>query len=113
MAGCADHPPCKRSSSSKSRLVHPAGSHRFNQLQRGIPRIPRALRAGRLRALEAAGVVTSTPLPAGRGRSYVLTAAGEELRIETEKVASARIADRLMRRAPTLRGGELIFGTGS
>jgi hypothetical protein len=45
-----------------------AGSHRFNQLQRGIPRIPRALLARRLRELEAAGVVTSTPLSAGRGR---------------------------------------------
>jgi DNA-binding HxlR family transcriptional regulator len=65
-----------------------AGSHRFNQLQRGIPRIPRALLARRLRELEAAGVVTSTPLPAGRGRNYALTAAGEELRIVIEALGT-------------------------
>jgi DNA-binding HxlR family transcriptional regulator len=65
-----------------------AGSHRFNQLQRGIPRIPRALLARRLRELEAAGVVISTPLLAGRGRNYALTAAGEELRIVIEALGT-------------------------
>ncbi len=57
-----------------------AGSHRFNQLQRGIPRISRGLLARRLRELESAGVITSLPLPGRRGRDYQLTDAGEEFR---------------------------------
>jgi DNA-binding HxlR family transcriptional regulator len=57
-----------------------SGSHHFNQLQRGIPRISRALLARRLRELEAAGVITSLPLPGGRGHEYHLTEAGEEFR---------------------------------
>src|SRR5215831_1461798 len=55
-----------------------AGSHRFNQLQRGIPRISRALLARRLRELEGAGVITSVPLLDGRGHEYHLTEAGRE-----------------------------------
>ena len=46
------------------------------------------LLARRLRELEAAGVVTSTPLPAGRGRNYALTGAGEELRIVIEALGT-------------------------
>jgi DNA-binding HxlR family transcriptional regulator len=57
-----------------------AGSHRFNQLQRGIPLISRPLLAQRLRDLETAGVITSTPVAAGRGREYRLTDAGMEFR---------------------------------
>jgi DNA-binding HxlR family transcriptional regulator len=61
-----------------------AGSHRFNQLQRGIPRISRALLAQRLRELEGAGIVTSVPLSRGSGREYHLTDAGKEFRAVIE-----------------------------
>lgn len=61
-----------------------AGSHRFNQLQRGIPRLSRALLAQRLRELAGAGVITSEPLPGGRGREYHLTDAGKEFRVVIE-----------------------------
>jgi DNA-binding HxlR family transcriptional regulator len=55
-----------------------AGSRRFNQLQRGLPLVSRALLARRLRALEAAGVVQAVPLPGERAREYRLTEAGRE-----------------------------------
>jgi DNA-binding HxlR family transcriptional regulator len=50
------------------------GSHRFNELQRGVPLLSRSLLAKRLRDLEQAGVVER------RGSEYHLTEAGEELR---------------------------------
>jgi DNA-binding HxlR family transcriptional regulator len=56
------------------------GSVRFNELQRGVPLMSRTLLAQRLRELEDAGVVTSTPRARGRGREYRLTSAGQELR---------------------------------
>lgn len=56
------------------------GSHRFNQIQRGIPLISRPLLAQRLRDLEMAGVIISKPVAAGRGREYRLTDAGTEFR---------------------------------
>ena len=40
-----------------------AGSTRFNDLRRGLPRMSPALLSRRLRELEAAGVVMRTPLP--------------------------------------------------
>jgi DNA-binding HxlR family transcriptional regulator len=55
-----------------------AGSHRFNEIHRYIPLISRALLTRRLRQLEAAGVITSTPSTKGNGREYHLTAAGRE-----------------------------------
>jgi DNA-binding HxlR family transcriptional regulator len=57
-----------------------AGSHRFNEIHRCIPLISRALLARRLRALEAAGVITSKPATKGRAGEYRLTAAGKEFR---------------------------------
>ncbi len=56
------------------------GSHRFNDLQRGMPLISRSLLAKRLRDLEAAGVVERRRGIDGRGSEYHLTPAGEELR---------------------------------
>lgn len=56
------------------------GSHRFADLQRGVPLMSRTLLARRLRELERAGIVCSTPKAKGRGREYFLTHAGEELR---------------------------------
>ena len=56
-----------------------AGERRFNDIRRGVPLISRSLLATRLRELEDAGVLTSRPLPHGRGRDYRLTPAGAEL----------------------------------
>lgn len=49
------------------------GSRRFNEIQRGVPRISRALLVKRLRDLQEHGVITST------GGEYRLTEAGQEL----------------------------------
>lgn len=57
-----------------------SGSHRFNEIHRCIPLISRPLLARRLRELESAGVITSTPSSRGRGREYHLTEAGREFR---------------------------------
>jgi DNA-binding HxlR family transcriptional regulator len=56
------------------------GSHRFNELQRGVPLMSRSLLAKRLRDLELAGVIERRPSGDGRGSEYHLTEAGEELR---------------------------------
>lgn len=56
------------------------GSHRFNELQLGLPRISRNLLTQRLASLTSAGVIERRPMERGRGFSYHLTAAGEELR---------------------------------
>jgi DNA-binding HxlR family transcriptional regulator len=57
-----------------------AGSTRFNELRRGVPRMSPALLSKRLRDLEAAGVLERTPLP-GEAEifEYRLTAAGRDL----------------------------------
>jgi DNA-binding HxlR family transcriptional regulator len=52
------------------------GSHRFGELQRGLPRISRNLLSQRLAWLERAGLVIRTPRPDGRGGDYTLTEAG-------------------------------------
>jgi DNA-binding HxlR family transcriptional regulator len=54
-----------------------AGSTRFNQLQRGLPRIPKAILARRLRYLEQFGVVERRA--GGADIGYYLTPAGQEL----------------------------------
>ena len=56
------------------------GSHRFSELQLGLPRISRNLLTQRLVSLESAGVIERRPAERGRGFSYHLTAAGEDLR---------------------------------
>jgi len=55
------------------------GSRRFNEIHKGAPRISKALLVRRLRDLERAEVIASTPRTDGRGREYRLTPAGEEL----------------------------------
>jgi DNA-binding HxlR family transcriptional regulator len=55
------------------------GVHRFNELERGLPGIPRSLLAQRLRHLERAGVVSRRAIAGGRGTEYYLTPAGEQL----------------------------------
>ena len=57
-----------------------AGSTRFNELRRGVPRMSPALLSQRLKDLEAAGIVVRIALPSERGASeYQLTPAGREL----------------------------------
>lgn len=58
-------------------LLH--GSTTFTEIADGAPGLSRSLLTSRLRDLERVGVVTTTPLPAGRGRLYGLTEAGHHL----------------------------------
>ncbi len=63
------------------------GSTRFNELRRGLPGMSPALLSRRLKDLEAAGIVTRTPI--GREptvHEYRLTEAGRELRPIIEAV---------------------------
>ena len=65
-----------------------AGSHRFNEMHRYIPLISRALLTQRLRALEAAGVITSVPSGKGNGREYHLTESGKEFGVAIEALGN-------------------------
>ena len=65
-----------------------AGSCRFNEIHRCIPLISRALLARRLRELEAAGVITSTPGAKGQRGQYRLTDAGQEFRAAIEALGA-------------------------
>src|SRR5262245_54742176 len=56
------------------------GNRRFGEPPGGVPLMSKSLLAERLKSLERAGIVRSTPLPNGRGNEYALTEAGEELR---------------------------------
>jgi DNA-binding HxlR family transcriptional regulator len=56
------------------------GSHRFSELQKGLPRISRNLLVQRLTFLEEAGVIERRRRVDGRGFDYYPTVAGEELR---------------------------------
>jgi DNA-binding HxlR family transcriptional regulator len=57
-----------------------AGSTRFNDLRRGVPRMSPALLSQRLKELEAAGIICRKPLPTEPGvLEYHLTDAGREL----------------------------------
>ena len=60
------------------------GSTRFNDLARGVPLMPRATLAQRLRELEDAHVVAVRRDAEGHGTEYRLTAAGEGLRPSIE-----------------------------
>jgi len=58
-----------------------AGSTRFNDLRRGVPRMSPALLSQRLKDLEAAGILARISSASDRGAfEYQLTAAGRELR---------------------------------
>ena len=58
-----------------------AGSTRFNELRRGVPRMSPALLSQRLKDLEAAGIVVRIASASDRGTfEYQLTPAGRELR---------------------------------
>jgi len=55
-----------------------AGSTRFNDLRRGVPRMSPALLSQRLKDLEAAGILERTETEPG-AHEYTLTRAGREL----------------------------------
>jgi DNA-binding HxlR family transcriptional regulator len=63
-----------------------AGSHRFSDLQRGVPLMSRTLLARRLRELEDAGVIQRVPRSTGRGAEYYLTPSGQELQRVVESL---------------------------
>jgi DNA-binding HxlR family transcriptional regulator len=56
-----------------------AGIRHFNELDRGLPGISRALLVERLRRLQRMGVVERRPGLEGRAPEYVLTRAGQQL----------------------------------
>lgn len=56
------------------------GSHRFNEIARGVPLMSRSLLAKRLKELERAGIVERRKLRGQKVEEYHLTPAGEELR---------------------------------
>jgi len=55
------------------------GRHHFNELERGLPGISRALLANRLRTLQSVGVLERQVEPDGRRTRYQLTQAGQDL----------------------------------
>jgi len=55
------------------------GCTQFNAIHRGVPRISPAMLSKRLRQLEHAGLLKSTPARRGLPRTYAVTAAGKEL----------------------------------
>ena len=58
-----------------------AGSTRFNDLRRGVPKMSPTLLSQRLKDLEGAGIVERRPVPSERGVfEYHLTEAGQDLR---------------------------------
>jgi DNA-binding HxlR family transcriptional regulator len=63
-----------------------AGSRRFTDLRRGLPRMSPSLLSRRLHQLERAGVVSRTTGP--RDVQYALTPAGEELRPVVEALGA-------------------------
>src|SRR4051812_43560818 len=66
-----------------------AGSTRFNELRRGVPRMSPALLSKRLKDLETAGVVSRSQMPRDpEVHEYTLTAAGKDLAQVVEAVGA-------------------------
>jgi len=64
-----------------------AGSTRFNDLRRGVPRMSSALLSKRLRDLEKAGIVRRVASPSEPGIfEYSLTRAGQDLKAVVESI---------------------------
>jgi DNA-binding HxlR family transcriptional regulator len=57
-----------------------AGHHHFNEILKGLHRASPSVLGQRLRSLERAGVIETRSNPAGRGSTYHLTKAGDQLR---------------------------------
>jgi DNA-binding HxlR family transcriptional regulator len=64
------------------------GSHRFNEIERGLPGISRSLLASRLRDLEESGVVERLPGAQSKVTAYHLTDAGRALKAVIESMGS-------------------------
>jgi DNA-binding HxlR family transcriptional regulator len=60
------------------------GSHRFNDIERGLPGISRSLLTSRLRDLEDSGVVERLPRPQSKVAEYHLSEAGRDLKVVIE-----------------------------
>jgi len=60
------------------------GSHRFNEIERGLPGISRSLLSSRLRDLEAAGVIERLPGVRSKAAEYHLSDAGRDLKSVVE-----------------------------
>jgi DNA-binding HxlR family transcriptional regulator len=56
------------------------GSHRFNEIRRGVPLMSPTLLSKRLKELEEAGVIAGVAVAGGKAKEYHLTECGEELR---------------------------------
>jgi DNA-binding HxlR family transcriptional regulator len=56
-----------------------SGGRRFNDIQRGVPRISRNLLTQRLESLRGSGILERLPTEGGHGHEYRLTDAGREL----------------------------------
>jgi len=66
-----------------------AGTTRFNELRRGVPKMSPALLSTRLKELELAGVLERRPLASERGvYEYHLTEAGKDLRPVVEALGT-------------------------
>lgn len=55
------------------------GANTFSDIAQGVPTMSRSMLAKRLRELERAGVLSSTPKTHGQGSTYTLTEAGADL----------------------------------
>ncbi len=55
------------------------GARRFNEIQDSVPRMSSSLLSRRLKELEQANIIARTPDAQGRGATYRLTRAGEEI----------------------------------
>ena len=64
------------------------GSHRFNDIERGLPGISRSLLASRLRDLEDSGVVERLSRPQSTMSEYHLSEAGRELKMVIEALGA-------------------------
>ena len=64
------------------------GSHRFNEIERGLPGISRSLLASRLRDLEDSGVVERLPGAQPKMTEYHLSEAGRELKTVIETLGA-------------------------
>lgn len=66
-----------------------AGSTRFNDLRRGVPKMSPTLLSQRLKDLEEAGIVERKPLPGQKGSfEYCLTPAGRDVRPVVEAMGN-------------------------
>ena len=64
------------------------GSHRFNEIERGLPGISRSLLASRLRDLEDAGIIERLPGAQAKVTAYHLSEAGRDLKTVIESLGA-------------------------